>query len=461
MSLGLHNGLNNGSSEFTEAAKRFMPYWESVSGELREALYSAWEDARGQQWAHVTKLHLLRALLKDGRVQSHVTLSDRDIGKLTSLITDQLRIIPKVDPTDAQREGTPPGGLQMTWGADLLQVLGDAAVKARYYRHAKIDVWLAFDLLRADKDLDGNFSFAKSGFGNDNDTRIEQIQELFHRGSTETAQLSVQVLKLESENLKLKEELTKTREQLTQVQTEFQRAQANFARLNDLVSRFQMLEQNVNQQAQMVHQINGTLNFALPMVQDVRMALVNAARPQPVYQPMVPQAPMQAAAPPAAAADQKSAGWLNSLFTGRGSSDNGHSQQATSGNASAQTPSAQLGGLGGEAAAIPMPAPAHAAPAAAAQAAAPQPISSLGSLAGAGIPPAVGGQPARPAVTSGSVPSVPSQPASAPSVAQQMAQTNGANGVHPPAQRNGVAAPAPSTSAQPTALPPKGLAVAK
>jgi hypothetical protein len=349
-------GSHTASAEFVEAAKRFMPFWDNVGAELREALSAAWEDARVQQASHVNKLHLLRALLKDGRVQSHVTLSERDIGKLTSLITDQLRITSqRVEPTDPARDpAAPPPAL--TWGTDLLQIMGDASAKARYWRHAKIDVWLVFDLLRADKDLDGNFTFAKSGFANDNDARITQIQELFHRANTETMRLSAEALRLESENQKLhgalrqtndelnktKHELARTREELTVVRGEFGRIQEQYLRLNDITARMGVLEQGFQAQQQQVNQLHGTFyNFAWPMIQQVQNALVSNFRlaqqhmhqvVTPVQQPTAiappqppahytPPAPSPAVPPPTEAAQPSPDGraWLNigGLFGGQ------------------------------------------------------------------------------------------------------------------------------------------------
>ena len=232
------------SPEFSEASRQISSVWDQASPELRTAMRAAFDQASDRQSSYVNKLHLLLALLKDGRVRSHVTLAERDINKIELLITEKLRISgPHFDqPEGASQSNTP------KWGNDFLALLSDAANKKRHYRHPAIDVWLVFDLLACDTDLKGNFTYSQSGYANDHDVRINEISELTKDRQAEVNQLKSDVRDLELANQRLKGELDQTR-------ADFKTLSAEFAQVRQQLVKIPSVEQRLGQTEQTAQQL--------------------------------------------------------------------------------------------------------------------------------------------------------------------------------------------------------------
>jgi len=282
------------SPEFSEASRQISSVWEQASPELRTAIRAAFDQASDRQSSYVNKLHLLLALLKDGRVRSHVTLAERDINKIELLITEKLRISgPHFDqPEGAAQSNTP------KWGNDFLALLSDAANKKRHYRHPAIDVWLVFDLLACDTDLKGNLTYSQSGYANDHDVRINEISELTKDRQAEVNQLKSDVRDLELANQRLKGELDQTR-------AEFKTLAAEFAQVRQQLVKIPGVEQRLGQTEQTAQQLIDAYSYvrgALDNNGNLMNALFANLRPTPP--------PAQTAMATAPAPEPETNGWF-------------------------------------------------------------------------------------------------------------------------------------------------------
>ncbi|NJM55659.1 MAG: hypothetical protein HC841_06915 [Verrucomicrobiae bacterium] len=242
------------SPEFSEASRQISSVWDQASLELRTAIRAAFDQAADRQASYVNKLHLLLALLKDGRVRSHVTLAERDINKIELLITEKLRISgPHFDQNDGATLSNSP-----KWGSDFLAVLSDAANKKKHYRHPTIDVWLVFDLLACDADLKGNFTYSRSGYANDHDVRINELSELTKDRQAEVNQLKSDIRDLELANQRLKAELDQTRAEFKALSAEFAQVRQQLVKLPVVEQRLGHAEQTTGQLVEAYSYIRGT-----------------------------------------------------------------------------------------------------------------------------------------------------------------------------------------------------------
>lgn len=275
--------ITNGSraSEYSDAGKRQMPFWEQLNGDVRAALALAWDEARTRKAAEVHKLHLVKAVLKDGRIHSRIDLLERSMDKLEALIQEQLRI---TEPQDTAVNGAAKAPT-LSWGADVVEILGNAANRAQYYSVNTVDIGMVFDLLQNDEKLKGNFHFAKSGHADDLDARMDKINALAYRRDTETERLKNAVTGLELENQKLYGEIAAARKEFAELRNDIGATKQQIARIQPFEQRLAQVEQYLYQHHGAITQAQAALTQLQATVQHTIWPMLQSllvSRPGPM-----------------------------------------------------------------------------------------------------------------------------------------------------------------------------------